>query len=96
VIVFAHSQVEMKGDTLTKYEYRSDESHRWVRLQFCNRCGTTVAGELEHAPSALIISGGTFDDPNWIALNTHIWTRSAQHWMVFPPNADRFEKGMVS
>ena len=83
VIVFGDGQVEMNGDTLTEYEHRSDESHRWVRLQFCNRCGTTVACKLEHAPGVRVISGGTFDDPNWIKLNTHIWTRSAQHWMAF-------------
>jgi len=96
VIVFGDGQVKMTGKTLTEYEHRSDESHRWIRLQFCNRCGTTVAGLLEHAPGARVISGGTFDDPSWIEINTHIWTRSAQHWMDFPPGVDRFEKAMAS
>lgn len=92
VIVFGDGQVEMSGSTITEYEHRSDESHRWVRLQFCNRCGTTVSGTLEHAPGARVISGGTFDDPNWLRLDHHIWTRSAQHWMAFPTDVERFEQ----
>jgi hypothetical protein len=35
---------------------------------------------------------GTLDDPNWVKLDRHIWTRSAQHWMVYPENMNRFEK----
>ena len=86
----------MRGNTLTEYEHRSDESNHWIRLQFCSRCGTTVALKLEHAPGACVISGGTFDDPNWVKLDKHIWTRSAQHWVAFPPNMDRFETRPVA
>jgi hypothetical protein len=96
VTVFRDDQVEMNRNLLTEYEHRSDESRRWIRLQFCSRCGTTVAATLEHIPGVCAISGGTFDDPNWLKFTSNIWTRSAQHWMAFPPNMDRFEKGFGS
>jgi hypothetical protein len=39
----------------------------------------------EAVPGVRGVAGGTFDDPNWFALPVHVWTRSAQHWMVYPP-----------
>jgi len=26
---------------------------------------------------------GTFDDPSWLALDGHIWTKSAQPWFSY-------------
>ena len=90
--VFKEDQVELTGDTLSVFEHRSDESNLSLRLEFCNRCGTTVAVRLERFPGARGIFVGTFDDPNWVKIERHIWTRSAQHWVVFPENMERFEK----
>jgi hypothetical protein len=89
---FDEQNIESAGDGLTTYEQRSDESNLWLRLHFCNRCATTVMLSLEKFPGVRIVTGGTFDDPNWIKIDRHVWTRSAQHWMVFPQNVDRFEK----
>lgn len=41
----------------------------------------------------------TFDDPNWVKPDRHIWTRSAQRWFVLPQDVHcsqdvhSFEKG---
>jgi len=93
VVAFKAEQVELNGATLSEYEHRSDESGRWLRNQFCARCGTTLIVTLERNPSLRIVSGGSFDDPNWFELERHIWTRSAPHWMCFCPAIERFEKG---
>ena len=37
---FKAEYLEIVGGPLSTYEYRSDESHRWIRLEFCLRCGT--------------------------------------------------------
>ena len=37
---FREADVELRG-ALTTYEYRSDETRRWLRTQFCPRCSTT-------------------------------------------------------
>ncbi len=90
---FEEQNVEFTGGELTTYEHRSDESNHWLRLHFCKRCGTTVMLTVEKHPGVPLIMGGTFDDPNWVKIDRHIWTRSAQHWEVLPQNVDCFEKG---
>ena len=89
---FEEQNVESTGNGLTTYEHYSDESNFWLRLHFCNRCATIVMVTLEKFPGVRIITGGTFDDPNWVKIDRHVWTRSAQHWVVFPQNVDCFEK----
>lgn len=93
--VFNEDRVELTGTTRTEFEHRSDESNFRLRLEFCNRCGTTVAVRLERFPGTRGIFVGTFDDPNCVKIERHIWTRSAQHWMVFPPDVGQFEKSAM-
>ncbi len=92
-VVFKAEQVEFSGGPRTTYEHRSDESHRWLRMEFCPRCGTTVAWRAERRPGTIGIAGGTFDDPNWVKIQRHIWTRSAQRWTPIPADLECFEKG---
>lgn len=85
VAVYADaSRVEFIGGEMQSYSYRSDESGRWVKTEFCARCGTTLTWTAEFFPGLRGLAGGTFDDPNWFAIRLHVWTRSAQHWMVYP------------
>jgi hypothetical protein len=92
---FRKENVEIAGRPLLTYEHRSDESGRWIKLEFCPRCGTTVGCTFERGPELYAIAGGTFDDPSWIRVDRHIWTRSAQDWVVIPPDAEQFEKQAV-
>jgi hypothetical protein len=50
----------------------------FLHLNFCPTCGTTVAITFERWPEVCAISRGTFDDPNWVHVDAHIWARSAQ------------------
>jgi hypothetical protein len=81
---FDGAAVQMMRGVLTTYECRSDETNRWLKIEFCPTCGTTVTWTAEWSPLARAIAVGTFDDPNWIKPATHLWARSALHWMVFP------------
>ena len=92
-VLFRMDQVEFSGGTLTTYEHRSDESGRWLRMEFCPRCGTTLTWTAERRPGTRGIAGGTFDDPHWFKVARHIWTRSALHWISIPGEVERFEKG---
>jgi hypothetical protein len=93
--VFNEEQVEIKG-ALTKYRHISDESGRWLDLEFCPRCGTNIGFTLEWRPGMRLIDAGTFDDPSWIRADRYqfryIFLRSAQQWSRVPENADCYEK----
>jgi len=91
---FRESDVEIRGE-LRAYEYRSDESGRWLRMQFCPNCGGTVTWSLEAFPGMRALAGGSFDDPDWLRLERHGWTRSKQKWVVCPQGAQLFEKGAL-
>ena len=90
---FEESAVQIKSGALKTYEFRSDESDRWLKTEFCSTCGTTVSWTAEAFPGSRGISGGTFDSPNWIKPAMHTWTRSAAHWMAFPADVPVFETG---
>jgi hypothetical protein len=89
---FAAGEVKVEG-ALRSYEHRSDVSGRWIRLNFCERCGTTLTSTFEKGPRELAILGGTFDETAWIRVDRLVWTRSAQHWLPLPPGVPAFEKG---
>lgn len=88
---FPETDVEITQGALKTYEYRSDETNRWVKTEFCPICGTTVTWTAEARPGARGIAGGTFDDPNWLNFPLHVWTRSAQHWVAFPADVELVE-----
>jgi hypothetical protein len=88
---FDEAAVRVTSGTLKTYECRSDETNRWLKLEFCPACGTTVTWTGEQMPGARGIAGGTFDDPNWIRPTAHFWTRSALHWTAFPTTVEAFE-----
>lgn len=90
---FKEENVEVVGDGMTTYEYTVDDTDRWRRVHFCNRCGTTIMATSEHRPGIRAVMVGTFDDPNWVNITRQMWTRSAQHWVVFPEDIESFEKG---
>ncbi len=88
-VYFEDTSVEFTSGSLKDYKYRSDESNRWVEVEFCDNCGTSVTWTAEIRPGHRGIAGGTFDDPDWFHIDKHAWTRSAHHWMVFPSNVEK-------
>ncbi|HYF09385.1 MAG TPA: GFA family protein [Acetobacteraceae bacterium] len=89
-VFFPRNAVTYSGSAPASYTHLSDESGRWIRLDFCARCGTRVGIALELRPERIGLPGGTFDDPNWFEVKRHIWTRSMVHWMVLPEDHERF------
>ena len=86
--------VEFTQGSMRTFEFRSDESGRWLRNEFCERCGTAVSWTLEMRPGLRAIAGGTYDDPNWFKIQAHIWTRSARDDMRYPDHVDVFEQAL--
>ena len=61
-------------------------------MEFCANCGTTVTWTLELFPDGRGVAGGSFDDPRWLTIERHTWTRSKQHWVPIPPDIEKHEK----
>ena len=92
---FKKDDFELLSGELRSYEHRSDESGRWLRLEFCPNCGTTVTWTLEVTPEGRGVAGGSFDDPRWLKIERHSWTRSKHHWFVVPPGVETFEQSAL-
>ena len=92
---FKKDDFQLLRGELRSYEHRSDESGRWLRLEFCPNCGTTVTWTLEVIPDGRGVAGGSFDDPGWLKIERHSWTRSKHHWFTVPPGVETFEKSAL-
>lgn len=93
---FKEDAVEALQGQLSTVEHRSDESGRWLRMNFCPRCGTTVSHIAELRPGVRTIAAGTFDDPGWFRIDRHIWVRSKLPWVVIPEGVATYAHGFVA
>ena len=59
---------------------------RLKQAHFCSRCSTRLWGP-SNATGLLVLGPGTLDDTSWLNPVGHIWTRSAQPWVVIPESA---------
>ena len=92
---FGKDDVKLNG-VLTSYEHRSDESGRWIRLDFCPRCGTTVTSTFEKGPGEIAFLAGTFDATDWITVDRHVWTRSKHDWISIPAGVPAYERSSTA
>ena len=81
---------KLRGELAT-YEHHSDESHRWLRFEFCPKCGTQVFWTLQALPDVRAVGLGTFDDPRWLKVTRFGWYRSAHPWVQPPEGVEVFE-----
>jgi len=67
----------------------SDGQPRFVRL--CAQCGTRLWSEPARRPELAVLRPGTLDDTSSLRPVAHLWTRSAQPWVVIPEGAIRYD-----
>src|ERR1041384_8128459 len=84
---FDEKQVTLEG-RLSTYEHRSDETGRWLRVQFCPACGVQVTWTVEAMPGLRAIGVGTLDDPKSIKPMRFGWFRSAHPWLKPPEGVE--------
>jgi hypothetical protein len=94
-VYFKKDDFELLRGELKSYEHRSDESGRWLRMEFCPECGTTVTWTLELFPDGRGVAGGSFDDSSWLQIERQTWTRSRQHWLPLAADIEAFEKSAI-
>ncbi len=64
---------------------------RLKQAHFCSRCSTRLWGPSSVAGLA-VLEPGTLDDTSWLNPIGHIWTRSAQPWVVIPDSELSFSE----
>lgn len=92
---FRDEDVEFLAGERGSYEHRSDETRRWLKVEFCNRCGGNITWTLELRPGTRAIAAGSFDDPSWLRIERHIWTRSATGWALIPEGMNTFAQAFT-
>jgi len=59
---------------------------------FCGRCGTYVWSRYHGAPGeSLFVRAGTLENPDAVAPDVHIFTRSKVPWLQLPTGVPAFE-----
>ena len=89
---FLRKNVRYTSAQPTEYAYVSPVHGRALRPQFCPRCGVTVGLTLERNEAVYGILIGTFDAPDWVTVDKHIFVQSALHWDAFANTMDVFEE----
>ena len=93
---FKEEAIEVLQGQVTEVEHRSDESGRWLRMVFCRKCGTTISHTAELRPGMRTIAAGTFDEPNWLNIDRHIWVQSKVPWVSIPEGVATYVQGFVT
>lgn len=96
IAYFDERNVTIVQGELREFEHRSDETGRWLRMQFCVQCGTTVTHAVQIRPGLRAIALATLDDPEWPRLQRHIWVDSKRSWISIPPEVPTFPRGAPS
>ncbi|HYG54743.1 MAG TPA: GFA family protein [Burkholderiales bacterium] len=93
---FNADDVEFLRGELKSYRHASDETHRWLKVDFCANCGGNISWTLQMRPGMRAMAAGSFDDPRWLKVEAHIWTRSTLGWVGIPEDVGLHEKGSES
>ena len=83
-LAILNENVELSGEKLSIYTYKSAEHGRELYKNFCSGCGTTISLKTKRFPERQVIMIGTLDDPSQITLKTHMFVEEALDWVEFP------------
>jgi hypothetical protein len=93
--VFDSDRVQIIGQDITRYRHISDESGRWLDVEFCRRCGSNLGFTLEAVPGIRTLPAGTFDDTDWIRAERyafrHVYVRSRRAWSDLSDRVEAYE-----
>ena len=94
--MFQMDAVQFKDAKTNSYAHLSDSSNKRVWVHFCSNCGTTVSLTFERWPDVRGIARGCYDNPDAVAVSSHIWTRSAQSGTALPDAVECFAKARMT
>jgi hypothetical protein len=84
------ARVETLGTEPRRFDVPTD-SGRPHGIYRCPTCGTAVWSEYGGVAKLRFVRVGTLDDPQALAPDVHIYTRSKQPWVKLPEGVPAFE-----
>ena len=78
---FPASAFKLTSGTLSTWKTRSDSGNEKI-CTLCPDCGTRIYHAFSGESDTLSVKGGSLDDICKIPPIAHIWTRSAQPWLL--------------
>ena len=96
VAFFAEEAVEFLQGEMSTHEHISDASGRWLRMNFCPRCGTTIGHTAEFRPGVRAVAAGTLDDREWFPIDRHVWVQSKLPWVQIPDGMPAYQQAYVA
>lgn len=86
--------VHFPGDA---FEWLSNEPRRfrssaYAERGFCERCGSTLSMHEEVLEDRVQVAVGSLDEPDRVAPQDHVWTRSRISWFEVADELPRFER----
>ena len=95
-LYFRDEEVKFNDGERTSFTFHSETSGRWLKNEFCPKCGSAVTWTLEMRPGLRAIAGGAYDDPDWYTIECHLWTAAARSDMRYPDHVQQFEQALVA
>jgi hypothetical protein len=71
---------------------RAMPSGRNMKCSFCPNCGTRLFHQVLGQSEMISIKPGTLNDTTWLRPAGHIWTKSAQSWVLWGPTDLLYEE----
>ena len=67
--IFRLEDLQVTSGSPAVYDLSSAGSGKLVHIHFCQKCGTKLYLTFERFAETCGVYAGTFDDPNWIAVD---------------------------
>ncbi|MFT5630013.1 MAG: hypothetical protein ACI82I_002023 [Gammaproteobacteria bacterium] len=84
---FPASAFTLTSGSYLTWSTRADSGNEKL-CTFCPDCGTRIYHAFPDQPETLSVKGGTLDNIRDIEPIAHIWTRSAQPWILSQLNSE--------
>ncbi len=88
--------VPLENFSYSKGEPVAYQSSRKSIRFFCGTCGSQLTARAAEAPTEMVISLATLDNPEVIKPEYHIWTSSQSSWFEIADNLPRHNEGSPS
>ena len=84
--------LRVTGELATYVDHGDSGKEVWRR--FCPSCGSPVITDTPDAEAqgVIFIKAGTLDQTRDLEPTTHVWTQSAQRWLVLPDHHEKIDR----